>query len=190
MQNLNATVKEQVTMKISFRHRAKRFSRLQLGLTQKIWIKAIKPLPKQRSISSVTCATISCWVSKRQVMKEWRLRKITQNSFYSKMESRQLREKILNCKRNKFSNFHFHVELALRTSASNSKEEQAFSILSDQAGHQKKMKCYHYDFFNHFNWSKMERQKLFKRAFNLYMEIIRTAFLVIEGLIELKYHQR
>lgn len=122
-----------------------------------------------------------------KVFQEWRSLKITQKSFYAKMESRQLWEKILSCRRNEFPNLCLLVELALCISASNSTVERVFSILSlilsDRRlsmSHKMMERCIMIS-GNDSNWSKREREELIERAVDLYMGKRRTAVFAKAG---------
>ena len=122
-----------------------------------------------------------------KIFEEWRSLKITQKSFYVKLESRQLWEKILSSRRNKFPNLCLLVELALCISASNSTVERALSILSlilsDRRlsiSHKMMERCIMIA-ANDSNWSKSEREQLIQRAVDLYMEKRRTAAFAKEG---------
>ena len=103
------------------------------------------------------------------------------------MESRQLWDKILSCRRNEFPNLCLLVEFALCISASNSTVERAFSvvslILSDRRlnmSHKMMEQCIMI-FANDSNWSKSEREQLIERAVDLYMEKRRTAVFAKNG---------
>ena len=122
-----------------------------------------------------------------KVFQKWHSLKITQKSFYTKMESCQLWEKILSCRRNEFPNLCLLVELALCISASNSTVEWAFSIvsliLSDcrlSMSHKMMERCIMIS-VNDSNWSKSEREQLIERAVDLYMEKRRTAVFAKDG---------
>eukprot|EP00112_Aurelia_sp_Birch-Aquarium-sp1_P000486 Seg10468.1 transcript_id=Seg10468.1/GoldUCD/mRNA.D3Y31 product="Zinc finger protein 862" protein_id=Seg10468.1/GoldUCD/D3Y31 len=124
---------------------------------------------------------------RKRVFQEWRSLKITQKSFYANMESRQLWQKILSCRRNEFPNLSLLVELALCISASNSTVERALSILtlilSDHRlsmSHNMMKRCIMIS-ANDPNWSKSEREQLVERAVDLYMEKRRTAVFANPG---------